>query len=249
MDIRRLLLKIYWRLQRAIVPALHSSQQVYEEILKERIASGARWLDVGAGSRVLPDWRLQEEKELVGRARMFVALDAERAALRGHRAVACKVVGDIAGLPFRENFFDVVTANMVVEHLARPEEQFQEIFRTLRRGGLFIFHTPNVFGYTTALARLIPKGLRPKLVWLIEGRKSSEVFETHYRVNSRKAIARLARRSGFNVVVMKMISSNAEFVFVPPLALLELIWIRVISAESLEGLRTNIVGVLEKPRV
>lgn len=42
-------------------------------------------------------------------------------------------------IPFKDNMFDVVVANFVVHHLARPEIVFQEVSRVLKKGGRFVF--------------------------------------------------------------------------------------------------------------
>lgn len=46
---------------------------------------------------------------------------------------------DAEQLPFEADAFDVVVANFVVHHLARPEKVFQEIHRVLKSGGRFVF--------------------------------------------------------------------------------------------------------------
>lgn len=46
-------------------------------------------------------------------------------------------------LPFDDNFFDVVTAIEVVEHLEETGNFFSEAYRVLMPGGLFLMTTPN----------------------------------------------------------------------------------------------------------
>ena len=109
----------------------------------------------------------------------------------------------ISQIPLRDNTFDLITANMVVEHLDDPVRQFQEILRVLKPQGLFIFHTPNVYGYTTLASILIPDFLKGKLVYLIQGRKEEDIFKTFYRANSSSKIRYLAGTTGFTIEEIK----------------------------------------------
>jgi SAM-dependent methyltransferase len=135
---------------------------------------------------------------------------------------------------------------MVVEHLNNPDVQFQEVYRVLKPGGLFIFHTPNALGYLTIGARLVPDRFKDRLVYLLDGRNENDVFETHYKANTRRRIGELAEAAGFELTKIKMLVSEAGFMFVPPLAVPELVWIRLLMTESLKPLRTTIIAILRK---
>src|SRR5262249_17247724 len=142
--------------------------------------------------------------------------------------------------------FDLVTANMVVEHLAEPGLQFQEINRVLKPGGVFLFHTPNASGYPTVLSKLVPEKLKHKLIYILDGRKEEDVFETHYCANSQQQIADLARATGFKVRRIQFTVSDAVFALIPPVAVAELIYLRLLMTARLKNWRTNIITVLTK---
>ena len=180
MDLTRRLFQLYWSSRRLIAPRLRFSQELYEELLKLYVKPDMTWLDLGCGRRLLPSWRSEEEPRLVGACRMIVGLDYDLPSLNDHRTISRKVRGSISELPFRHSSFDLVTANMVVEHLEDPDTQFQEVNRILKPGGLFIFHTPNALGYLTIMNKLTPEKLKAGLIYLLEGRKESDIFETHY---------------------------------------------------------------------
>jgi SAM-dependent methyltransferase len=178
--------------------------------------------------------------------KMIVGLDYDLPSLNDHRSISLKVRGSISGLPFSDCSFDLVTANMVVEHLDAPAAQFQQVNRILKPGGLFIFHTPNAVGYLTILNKLTPEKLKAALIYLLDGRKESDIFETHYKANRRKRIEELARTTGFEVVKIKMLATDAAFALVPPLAIPELIGIRLLMTAPLKPFRTNIIAVSRK---
>jgi ubiquinone/menaquinone biosynthesis C-methylase UbiE len=62
-----------------------------------------------------------------------------------HPLLSAKVKGIGGKLPFRNGAFDLVTANMVVEHVDDCPAFLDDIFRVLAPGGRFIFHTPNYY--------------------------------------------------------------------------------------------------------
>jgi ubiquinone/menaquinone biosynthesis C-methylase UbiE len=246
MNIRRISYNIYSSARKIIAPNLAHSQALYEKVLESHLAATTRWLDLGCGHHVLPSWRLGAEKDLVESCDTVVGLDFDLGSLNAHQTIDQRVRGNIAELPFIDNHFDLVTANMVVEHLDKPEVQFQEIYRILKPGGLFLFHTPNALGYLTIGARLVPEAFKDRLVYLLDGRSENDVFEAHYKANTRNRIGELAQASGFELVKIKMLVSEAGFMFIPPLAIPELFWIKVLMTKSFKPLRTTIIAVLKK---
>lgn len=52
------------------------------------------------------------------------------------------VKADICDLPFKDNSFDVVFCNHVLEHITDDKKAMQELFRVMKRGGFGIFQIP-----------------------------------------------------------------------------------------------------------
>lgn len=245
-DTRAQLEEVYWSMRRRIVPTLGSSQDIYETVLTELVGSNVTWLDVGCGHQILPEWREDAEREIVGNCGDIVGMDYEFGSLVKHRTISRLVRGDITNLPFKESTFDLVTANMVVEHLADPAVQFHEIARVLKPDGLFLFHTPNARGYFSLLRRLVPNGIAKKLASLLDGRNSDDIFPVHYRANTTKKIGLLAQTTGLKIARTRMVVSEAALQLIPPLAFFELIGIRVLMTEPMKPFRTNIIALLRK---
>ncbi len=244
MGIRNSLFNIYSWIERVMVPTLRPPLSIYEDSLRNSIDGGVRWLDVGAGHKILPPWRFDEERRLVELSKLVVGLDSDLGNLKKHRTICQKVLGDSATIPFKDGSFDLVSANMVVEHMQYPEVAFSEIFRILRPGGLFIFHTPNANSYQTVCARLIPGTLKRKLIWWIERREEKDVFDTYYKANTQAQIVELAKSTDFQVVKIEMINSGAELAVIPFLAVFELLLIRLLMTRAGHQFRTNIIAVL-----
>jgi ubiquinone/menaquinone biosynthesis C-methylase UbiE len=247
MSLRRAMLKVYWGMRGVIAPELRYSQDLYEEVLKRYVRPDMEWIDLGCGHQVLPAWRAKEEKGLVASCKYIVGLDYNFDALKNHPNISRKVRGDMTRLPFRANSFDLVTANMVVEHLDNPDVQFLEVSRVLRPGGIFIFHTPSAYGYPIMLARFVPRGPKLTLVRLLDGRKAEDVYPAFYRANTRRRIEELSRLTGLEVSELRMLVTDATFNVLPPIAAVELAWIRLLMTETFKPLRTNVIAVLTKP--
>ncbi|MCS6951108.1 MAG: class I SAM-dependent methyltransferase, partial [bacterium] len=223
--------RIYWWLEKRIAPEVRYAQYYYEEVLFEIVPPGAVWLDVGCGHQLLPEWRRKQEEELISRAGLLIGLDYDRPSLMKHQNLSVRIHGDISRLPFRDNSFDIVTANMVVEHLQHPVSQFAEIKRVLKPGGIFAFHTPNYYSPLVLMASLTPYALKLKLIKLLEGRSEEDVFPTYYQANTEKSIRHIACVVGFSVEEIKFVTSggHAIFAFCPPITVAELLYVKVIQ--------------------
>ena len=53
------------------------------------------------------------------------------------------VVGEAESLPFPDNSFDIVTAAFLIVHLKNPTRFFDEVYRVLKDGGLFLVTNVN----------------------------------------------------------------------------------------------------------
>jgi ubiquinone/menaquinone biosynthesis C-methylase UbiE len=243
---RAALYRLYWKMQPAIAPGLEDSQYTYECMLARTVAGTSRWLDLGCGHHLLPPWRTEQEIRLICGANLVVGIDYDHLSLTKHQTIGNLVRGNISRLPFADGTFDLVTSNMVFEHLEHPEQQLREIWRVLAPGGQLIFHTPNKFGYATWMARMVPEAVKDKFVLFFQGRAEEDVFPAFYRINTPQSIHRLATQAGFAKIEIKHTCAFAQFVVIPPLALLELFWIRFLMSKSGRRLRPYLITTLEK---
>jgi len=246
MGLRDRLYSLYRVFQRLITPDLQFSQYLYQEVLENTATPTTEWLDVGCGHQLLPEWRFVQEQALVAKVKRIVGLDPDLPSLLKHRSIRLLVNADVAKLPFKDATFDLVTANMVVEHLSDPVAQFQEISRVLKPGGRFLFHTPNRSGYITQMARMLPESLKPRLVYLLQGRKPEDVFPTFYRANREEEIRELAKRAGFELEQVKMLVSSANLAMVFPLFIFELLWIRLLMRSGMRRYRPYLIATWKK---
>jgi SAM-dependent methyltransferase len=149
-------------------------------------------------------------------------------------------------LPFADGSFDLVSANMVVEHVADPRRMLAEIHRVLRPGGAFAFHTSSRLHWPLWLAARVPDRLKLALTEYLEDRRAADVFPTHYRLNDDRAVRTLAAAAGFRLERLDYVSTSAVSVMLGPLVLVELFWIRLLRLRALARLRSNLLVVLRK---
>lgn len=188
-------------LENVILRGIRWNQEIYASWLQSYVGESTRWLDAGCGRRILPPDFEALERRLVRRARLATGVDQSASSLSRHTALLLRSCASLEQLPFPDASFDLVTCNMVVEHLPHPNATFREFERVLCVGGVLLLHTPNTWNYAVALARilkaLVPAGTLLQLIRWAEDRQEADIFPTHYRANSRKSLTAALQCSGF----------------------------------------------------
>ena len=231
-----------------IIPEIEHHQNRYARGLSALVRPGCQWLDIGAGTRIHDEWVGVNANEIAGRADFLVGCDMVGDHLRKNASLQSAVVADAMHLPFSDRSFDLVTANMVLEHLEAPGEVFAEVTRVLRPGGAFAFVTPNVRNPVVwGASVLLAKPVRKRLAHLVEGRDEEHIFHTFYRANSRTAIRDLAAEAALRVEEVDVFNSYPFIRNLWPLTVIEAIWIKALSHSPLKSYTTNLFGVLRKP--
>lgn len=96
-----------------------------------------RFLDIGFGAGTLMQAAAREGWDVEG-------IEVSRTAVEHARRLGFKVFcGELAEAEYPADYFDVVTASEVLEHLLHPQPLLSEIARILRPGGLFWATTPH----------------------------------------------------------------------------------------------------------
>jgi ubiquinone/menaquinone biosynthesis C-methylase UbiE len=249
MGLRPAFEKFYARSRDVLTPGLKSSQWAYGEMLFANVTSDTAWLDLGCGHQLFPKWMPtgeQDQKTLLSKCKRFVGIDYDERSLLAYQMLQNKVRGNIEQLPFADESFDLITANVVLEHVKDPAAMLQEVHRLLKSGGSFLFHTPNLMGYTTAVSRMLPDVLKLKMVPYLQARAAHDVFPTFYRCNTPQTVRTLADKTGFTVSELKTVESSAQTVMLGPVVIAELLLIRALRSAHLENYRTNLVAQLKK---
>jgi len=216
-------LRVAWWLIGRVAPWMRSSQEPYFEHLESLVRPQTRILDLGCGKEFLMSWLAPDKyrrwsASILDNAVIF-GIDPFFPCLQQNvsRLNACAFAHS---LPFPSASFDLVTANMVVEHIAEPES-LKEILRVLKPGGAFLFHTPNLRAPQITISRLLPYSFKRRIIPVLEGgRKEDDVFPTHYQLNTKDAIASVARRSGYDLEFVRYVFSAPLTQMLGPLVIL-----------------------------
>jgi ubiquinone/menaquinone biosynthesis C-methylase UbiE len=247
-ELRKSLRRLYWRLEDIIDPETVDSHRVYADVVHGAINPGSAWLEVGCGHEIFVPWA-RPAATLLEKCKLVVGIDYDFESLTKNKTIHNRVVGDLLNLPCRDQAFDHITANMVMEHVSDPVKALKSIERLLKPGGIFIFHTPNYRHYWTFLASLVPQKLKNKMIEFVEERTEDDVFPTFYRLNTVSSIAEAASLAGFRIRELhKVSSSSSGTIFIlGPFVVFPLLYRRLTRWKVLENFRDNFIVVLEKP--
>ncbi len=174
--------------------------EAYAALISEHLSPHTVWLDAGCGLRLLEDDMEKLEDWLSTHCRRIVGMDVS---VTSHLSIATLVRGSLYELPFAGGSLDLVTCNMVIEHLDRPAVAFAEVTRCLRPGGALIVNTPNLLNYgilgNAVATRLLPENLRLRLVRTSDNREPEDIFRVQYKANTMSKLVELLNASGLQV--------------------------------------------------
>jgi SAM-dependent methyltransferase len=177
-----------------------ANSETYAALISEHLSPKSLWLDAGCGWRLLEDDMEPLEDWLVTRCRAILGMDP---ALTNHRNIRLLVRGSLNALPFADDSFDLITCNMVAEHLDDPSKAFGEAARCLRPLGAFIVKTPNLLNYgvmgNAVASRTMPEKWRLRLVYGSDDRAPEDFFRVRYKANTMRRLKRLLQASGLQV--------------------------------------------------
>jgi ubiquinone/menaquinone biosynthesis C-methylase UbiE len=206
---------------------IHHPQRVYFERIVKNLNTEDRWLDLGCGRQLVPGWlqgNRELESELKARVRWLVGVDPDLSALRDNKACHLRLKADTSALPFADSSFDLVTSNMVFEHVKNPEPILREIRRVLRDRGHLIILTPNWLDIITIAAWAVPNPLHPALVSMIEARGKQDVYPTHFRFNRPGAVEKMLHAARFGHYRVELLDQPDTYHHVPVFAHIESAW-------------------------
>jgi 2-polyprenyl-3-methyl-5-hydroxy-6-metoxy-1,4-benzoquinol methylase len=233
--------------QKTFAPGLRYSQYEYRDALLPVLAGKSSWLDIGCGHQLFAEWMREDQIDAFARCKMSYGIDLDFEGMKKHPDLKYKCMASGYNLPFPAESMDVISANMVMEHVGEPDRLLHEVHRVLRKSGVFIFHTPNRLGYRTRAARLIQnQTLKNFLVKLLDGREEDDVFPTFYLLNDREAIQTAAASNGFQVASIKTVETSPLLSMWGPLAIPELLLIRVLRQPGFEDHRATVIALLQK---
>lgn len=222
-------------------------QEFYLRMLQQHFRPGMLWLDAGCGHTLIPSW-LRDAKRIeqgfLEAAKMIVGADIDVPSLAAPspiRRVACR----LEDLCLGNETFDLITCNMVVEHLSAPTRVFAEFFRVLRPGGVVIILTPNIFHWANVVSWATPFWFHRQVLKRLWDREPEDVFPTLYRCNTPARLRRFLQRAGFADETVHLVPGRQRLIQFGPLFYLEYFLYRI--AFRFPSLREILCAVAQKP--
>lgn len=236
----------YLRKLRTLAQNAEHEQSFYVRALQQHFRPGMRWLDAGCGHSLIPRWLRgagEIEQKFLTEAGWIVGVDVDWKSLTlpsQIRRVAC----DLETLAFPENTFDLITCNMVAEHLTRPLKVFQEFFRVLKPPGLVLVLTPNLYHWANLISRCTPYVFHRLILKALWKREPADVFPTYYHCNTARALREQLNSVGFGNVTIYKVPGRPRLVDFGPLFYPE--WMLYRLSLRFPSLRDNLFGVAQK---
>ncbi|MBS3131507.1 class I SAM-dependent methyltransferase [Candidatus Woesearchaeota archaeon] len=174
-----------------------------------------RLLDLGCwdGKNSLMYGKAAGTKEVYGLE--LVKSLVEKARKNGVKAQCCDLNNKF---PFKNEMFDIVVANHVIEHLVNVKGFMSEIRRVLKPGGCALIGTPNLASWHNVAAlflgrqpysgpTIMPKSEGKGISSSISKKRIKDIFTENYgenmehiKVMAAKELVLLSRRTGFSSV-------------------------------------------------
>ena len=124
--------------------------------------------------------------------------------------------------PFEENYFDVVFAGEIIEHLFDPDHLLDEVYRALKPKGIFVLSTPNLASIHNRIALLF--GYQPFPIGVSARMNIGRAYEPdsghaqsldHVRVLTLRSLKELLKIHNFEILDVKgscaMLPENMNF--------------------------------------
>ena len=145
----------FWARERNIKEVYPHSRCLIDNLTKITDVSGKRILEVGAGSG-----RDSVKISTLGGNSFVVdyassSLETIRESSVDENADLTLIKGDAFKLPFRDESFDVVFHQGLLEHFRNPEDLLRENTRVLKKGGLLLVDVPQKYHLYTVVKHIL----------------------------------------------------------------------------------------------
>lgn len=172
-----------------------SPAEWYEALVSKLVQPETNWLDVGSGRFLFPS-NHNLAQELSGRCRHLVGLDPDKTLLE-NEFVHEKVNASINDYR-TDRRFDLITMNMVAEHIADPVSAVENLSNLTVRGGHVVIFTIFKWSPVPLVTFLTPFSLHHPIKRVLWGTESKDTFPVAYKMNTRSQLKNIFEENSFH---------------------------------------------------
>jgi ubiquinone/menaquinone biosynthesis C-methylase UbiE len=153
--------KVYKKIIDKFYPEYKSYFKVVESEIIKAVDSCDRFLDAGCGNGY-------HTIKFGKNAKFLVGIDSDEQRIKEAKKKYKKknirfFCRDLKSTGFKDNYFDVILCQFVVEHLKDVEKALMELSRVLKKGGKLIIITSNTLNPQNLLNKILPSIIRSYL--------------------------------------------------------------------------------------
>lgn len=220
----------------SIFNSIKSVHDIYDDCLGPLIKPDTKLLDAGCGKKGIMN-------KYKGKTTMTIGIDMQIDALKLNAAMDYKIVSGVENLPFKNNTFDIIISQWVVEHLSHPEQAFMEFERVLKEDGNIILVTNSIYNPLMLFSAKTPDLIRDRIKKRLLPREIEEdTFRTYYKCNSVSKMDRTLTGLGYKKEFIGYFGDPSFFIFSKILFPVTLFYELITSINFLKPLRMNIVA-------
>lgn len=185
--------KYCWDIIKKYFPKYESKNSLYKEIVEQYLFPSAVLLDTGCGSGK------ETPLDYSQRVRLAIGVDISKSVLENNNFHQ-KIIANVEQIPLENNYANIILCQELIEHLLNPDKFFREVSRILRKSGIFIMMTPNLWGWRSLISRLTPYSFHRRMNKQLYDIEDADVFPTYYRANTLFTVQRLLKKYGMKMV-------------------------------------------------
>lgn len=158
-------------------------------------------LDVGCGRGRFAEDPVPVRKEqriFKGRCAKVIGIDVDTAAATNPYIDEFRRI-EGPRWPIENESIDLLISDYVLEHVEDPESFFSECRRALKPGGHLCLRTTNARSYIGLISRMVPNNMHVSALKKAKhGKGEADTFPTVYRCNTRRKLASMLTKYGFD---------------------------------------------------
>lgn len=117
----------------------------FNQAVKEVLRPNTKVLDIGAGLRIDAERGNQEDQNRAWIKPLLAQVDYK--VMDQVDTYHPDMVGDVMAIPLADASWDAIVCLAVLEHVPRPWDAMNEMFRVLKPGGLLLVYVPFLYPY------------------------------------------------------------------------------------------------------